>query len=382
VHRDVKPGNIFLEAESSRVLLADFGVARRIGFEGTVTASGVAIGTPAYMSPESLDGGPVDGRSDIFSLGLVAWELLVGERPWQSETLYSLIYSQKCEPTPSLVERRRDVPVRLRKAVEKCLKKNAEDRWESAESLLAYLCDTDVDEPRLVRRRTSSAAGPAEREAPSFRPRAPRTLSAGRLEVRWVGDLPVVIPPKFKENTSRWMALAGVAGARARMATRRLVNSAARGPVLLLFAALMLALGLRWARASAHPVATSTPAHDTAIVAEAGGDTPSLPPVEAMPGATAPAAMTPVAQTNAATTHLDRVFGTLVVALSTTDGGSAVRELRRAQEVWESDRRRACAPYRDDMEREHCSARLSTLRAQELSELLARTRIRGGDGVR
>lgn len=358
VHRDVKPGNIFVEGESGRVLLADFGVARRIGFEGTVTASGVAIGTPAYMSPESLDGGPVDGRSDIFSLGLVAWELLVGERPWQSETLYSLIYSQKCEPTPSLVDRRPDVPDRLRRAIEGCLKKDPDERWTSAEVLLGFLCDTTADEPRLVRRRTSTAGSPAsERPAPSFRPRAPRTLSAGRLEVRWNGDLPVVIPPRLKQSGRRLWT-----------------------PVVVLGAALVLAVGLRWAQVSARP----------AIVNEAHGDIPSLPavaaatpdasaqpetPVASGAAATTDASVVPVAEKRA-TSQLDRVYASLVVALSTSGGGSAVRELERAQAGWEVSRHRSCARQQSDEGKSRCESHLANLRAQELSELLARTRAR------
>jgi tRNA A-37 threonylcarbamoyl transferase component Bud32 len=358
VHRDVKPGNIFVESESGRVLLADFGVARRIGFEGTVTASGVAIGTPAYMSPESLDGGPVDGRSDIFSLGLVAWELLVGERPWQSETLYSLIYSQKCEPTPSLVDKRPDVPDRLRKAIERCLKKDPDERWASADVLLGFLCDTAADEPRLVRRRTSAAGSPSERPAPSFRPRAPRTLSAGRLEVRWNGDLPVVIPPRIGKPGRRLWA-----------------------PVALLGAALVLAVGLRFAQVSARPP----------IVNEANGDIPSLPAVAAVtpeaqappaaraagaaPVAAAGAPVVPVAEKRA-TSQLDRVYASLVVALRRSGGPSAVRELERAEAGWEASRRRTCAVQEGDERRARCESHLSSLRAQELTELLERTRAR------
>jgi serine/threonine-protein kinase len=350
VHRDVKPGNIFVEGESGRVLLADFGVARRIGFEGTVTASGVAIGTPAYMSPESLDGGPVDGRSDIFSLGLVAWELLVGERPWQSETLYSLIYSQKCEETPSLVDRRPDVPDRLRKAVERCLKKDPDERWASADVLLAFLCDTGEDEPRLVRRRTSAAGPAGERPAPSFRPRAPRTLSAGRLEVRWNGDLPVVvIPPRLKASGRRLWA-----------------------PAVVLGAALVLAVGLRWAQ-----VSSARPAPTT--VAESNGDVPSLPTVAVTASEPTapitPAAVMPVVEKRAVT-HLDRVYASLVVALRARGGESAVRELQRAEAGWEASRRRDCARQDSDDARAQCTSRLATLRAQELSEMLERTRAR------
>jgi hypothetical protein len=83
VHRDVKPENIFVDAASGRALLADFGAARSGDVDVRVTRTGVTVGTPAYMSPEQIDGGPVDGRADLYALGLVAWEALTGRRPWE-----------------------------------------------------------------------------------------------------------------------------------------------------------------------------------------------------------------------------------------------------------------------------------------------------------
>ena len=87
VHRDVKPENIFLDETSGRALLSDFGIARSMEADANLTLTGMAIGTPAYMSPEQVDGAEIDGRSDIYSLGLVAWEMLPGARPWEGEGL-------------------------------------------------------------------------------------------------------------------------------------------------------------------------------------------------------------------------------------------------------------------------------------------------------
>jgi serine/threonine protein kinase len=83
VHRDVKPENIFIDETTGRALLSDFGVARSLEPDSQLTATGTAIGTPSYMSPEQIDGTHLDGRSDLYSLGLVGWEMITGRRPWR-----------------------------------------------------------------------------------------------------------------------------------------------------------------------------------------------------------------------------------------------------------------------------------------------------------
>ena len=100
VHRDVKPENIFLEQGTGRALLADFGIARSLEHDAQLTHAGTAIGTPSYMSPEQIDGAALDGRSDLYSLGVVAWEMLSGRRAWEGEGLYQVIYKQKHEELP------------------------------------------------------------------------------------------------------------------------------------------------------------------------------------------------------------------------------------------------------------------------------------------
>lgn len=139
VHRDVKPENIFVDEETGRAWLADFGIARPIQGDSQLTLTGVAIGTPTYMSPEQIDGPDIDGRSDLYSLGLVGWEMLSGKRPWAGESLYSIIYRQKHDALPPLDSMRGDIPERLLVAVEGLLEKDRTVRWASAEAFLAQL---------------------------------------------------------------------------------------------------------------------------------------------------------------------------------------------------------------------------------------------------
>ena len=138
VHRDVKPENIFLDERSGRALLADFGIARSTGSD-SMTMTGTALGTPFYLSPEQVDGGVVDGRSDLYSLGLVAWEALTGRRPWDGESLYSVIYKQKFEDLPPIEALRPGVPRRLQYLVERMIQKRPGARWAGPEGLLAQL---------------------------------------------------------------------------------------------------------------------------------------------------------------------------------------------------------------------------------------------------
>ena len=129
VHRDVKPENIFVD-RSGRALLADFGLARMMEGDTQLTMAGVAIGTPAYMAPEQIDGSDLDARGDVYSLGLVAWELLTGKRPWEGETLYSILYRQKYEKLPDVRDLRADVPERFADAIAIAIEKDREARWQ------------------------------------------------------------------------------------------------------------------------------------------------------------------------------------------------------------------------------------------------------------
>jgi serine/threonine protein kinase/alpha-tubulin suppressor-like RCC1 family protein len=138
VHRDVKPENIFVD-DSGRAMLADFGLARAMDGDTQLTMAGVAIGTPAYMAPEQIDGNDLDARGDIYSLGLVAWEMLTGKRPWEGETLYAILYRQKYEQLPDVREMRPNVPDRLADAIAVAIEKNRDLRWQDVSALVAAL---------------------------------------------------------------------------------------------------------------------------------------------------------------------------------------------------------------------------------------------------
>jgi serine/threonine protein kinase len=140
VHRDVKPENIFLDEETGRALLADFGIAWSMDQESRLTMTGAAIGTPTYMAPEQIDGASPDARSDLYSLGLVAWEMCTGRRPWDGESLFNVILKQKTEELPPIdVLRPGVIPDRLQYIVERMLQKHPGARWAGADAALDKL---------------------------------------------------------------------------------------------------------------------------------------------------------------------------------------------------------------------------------------------------
>ncbi len=138
IHRDIKPDNILLEGTRRRVMVTDFGIAKALtdASGGTLTGTGVAIGTPAYMSPEQAAGErEIDARSDLYSLGVVAFEMLTGEVPFKAPTVAGILLKQVTQPIPNITESRPDCPEDLASTVARCLEKESEDRWPTADAL-------------------------------------------------------------------------------------------------------------------------------------------------------------------------------------------------------------------------------------------------------
>ncbi len=133
VHRDIKPDNILIDRASGRPMVTDFGIARAKAGETRITATGVAVGTPAYMSPEqALGEREVDGRSDLYSLAVVAYHMLSGDTPFKAVNTPAMLVKHVSERPRPIRERRPDVPAYLAVAIDRALAKKPEDRWSDA----------------------------------------------------------------------------------------------------------------------------------------------------------------------------------------------------------------------------------------------------------
>jgi serine/threonine protein kinase len=156
VHRDVKPQNVLLD-DDGRAKVTDFGIARDLDLDVAVTQTGTVLGTSDYMAPEQARGERTSASGDIYSLGAVLYELLVGEVVFPGESFMAVALRHASEPAPDIIDRRRDVPMRLAALVDRCLEKDPRDRFESMaelvvelEAILEGLGDYD-DEDTLVR---------------------------------------------------------------------------------------------------------------------------------------------------------------------------------------------------------------------------------------
>ena len=127
VHRDIKPANIMYRPDTGEIKITDFGIARVTG--GTRTRSGMVLGTPSYMSPEQLSGKRVDGRSDLFSLGVMCFQLVTGRLPFIADSMANLMYKIANEDHPSVRVLRPDVPECIPPIIDRVLEKDREKRY-------------------------------------------------------------------------------------------------------------------------------------------------------------------------------------------------------------------------------------------------------------
>jgi eukaryotic-like serine/threonine-protein kinase len=137
VHRDIKPANIMYEVGTDTVKVTDFGIARITGSSRTRT--GLVMGTPSFMSPEQIAGKKVDGRSDLYSLGVMLFQMLSGALPFRGDSMAQLMYKIANEDAPDIRSVRADLGERMAQIVAKSLSKQPETRFQDGDTFAAEL---------------------------------------------------------------------------------------------------------------------------------------------------------------------------------------------------------------------------------------------------
>lgn len=169
VHRDVKPDNILLDRDG-RVMVTDFGIARAAEGDARLTVTGIAVGTPAYMSPEQAIGDKeIDGRADLYSLGVVAYQMLTGVLPFQASNTPGMLMKHIGEVPPPIADRRPDAPRGLIRVVERALAKKPADRLATAQEFRDAVAFATTANSAEIAPRVSPPADTALRASGSWK---------------------------------------------------------------------------------------------------------------------------------------------------------------------------------------------------------------------
>jgi streptogramin lyase len=161
VHRDVKPSNVLLDA-GEHAYLADFGLTRRLDEAGRSAGEHRSVGTPAYLAPEQIEGGPVDGRTDIYALGCLLYECLTGETPFARSSRLAMAWAHLEEEPPRATERRPELPEAINAVIRKAMAKEPAERYTTCAALIdAAEKGLELRPPALLRHRHAVIAAVA-----------------------------------------------------------------------------------------------------------------------------------------------------------------------------------------------------------------------------
>jgi serine/threonine protein kinase len=156
VHRDVKPANVMFR-EDGTVLLTDFGIAKQLGGTSDLTVTGSTLGSPHYLSPEQAQAKPLDGRADIYSLGIMLYEMLVGKKPYQGDSDINTVLKHIIEPVPTLPDHFKS----FQPLLDKMIAKAPSDRFGDVAALINAIRAFRSDEQELLSKLDALGAGPA-----------------------------------------------------------------------------------------------------------------------------------------------------------------------------------------------------------------------------
>jgi tRNA A-37 threonylcarbamoyl transferase component Bud32 len=175
IHRDIKPANVLITPRG-HVLLSDFGIAKILADESGLTTTGMLVGTPFYMAPEQIQAKRVDARADIYSLGIVLYECLIGRRPFEAETPWAVMHMQLRDPLPPPRALRPEISESLERVILKATAKEPEHRFQSMEALVLALREVDLEADRPAPEPAASPPPQRARETIVLADKQPRRL--------------------------------------------------------------------------------------------------------------------------------------------------------------------------------------------------------------